>query len=677
MMSLQECRAALLAVKETTDKPVIVTLTFQDDGRTLFGTEPGTAITVLQAMGADAVGVNCGAGPDSLKDVVKRMSEFAKVPIVMKPNAGLPVLNDGVTTYDLDPEGFISQMRPVIESGAVDIAGGCCGTDERYIRALRELISDVKKAGSDSLPGETESVFSDGTTRILTNERNLLKIGQGGSFIIVGERINPTGKKGLQAELREGSTDMVLDFAAEQIECGAKVLDVNMGMNGIDEKEMMCRVIDELTMSVDVPLCIDSSDPDVIEAALRIYPGRALINSVSLEPGKPERIFPLAKKYGAMVILLPLTREGLPKDLNEKHAALDELISIAHSYGLSDEDLVADGLVATIGANKNAARDVMETIKYCQEKNLATICGLSNISFGLPERMVINTAFLTMAIAEGLTMAISNPCQTMLRNAAYAADLLMAKEGSDADYINGVRPLGLADAGNVSTDKTAKKQTAIPEDMLNGQESELFMAVLNGRKKALSSLIDEQLKANRSAKELIDKELIPAINLVGALYEKKIFFLPQLISSAETMEQAVAYIEPHLEINNDAEDMATVIMATVEGDVHDIGKNLVVLMLKNYGYNVIDMGKDVPGEDIIAMAAKTDADIIGLSALMTTMMTKMAEVVKLRDEAGIRAKIIIGGACVTREYADEIGADGYSEDAMEAVEEVNRLIGKC
>ena len=407
MMSLQECRAALLAVKETCGLPVLVTLTYQEDGRTLYGTAPETAAVVLQAMGADAVGINCSTGPDRMLPAVKKMAEYLSVPIVVKPNAGLPSLVDGVTHYDMGPEEFASAMLPLVEAGA-GILGGCCGTTAAHIRCLREAIAGKRP------PERREK-----KVRALSTERNLTPISLDGNFMIVGERINPTGKKELQEQLRRGSMDMVLDMAEEQVERGARILDVNMGMNGIDEKEMMIRAVKELTMAVDVPLSIDSSYVDVVEQALRIYPGRALINSISLEKEKIEKLIPVAKKYGAMFILLPLSGAGLPKDIEEKKQIIHTILAEAAKQGLSREDVVVDGLVGTIGANKRAALEVLETIRYCREElGVATICGLSNISFGLPERVFVNTAFLTLAIGQGLTMAIANPSQTLLANTA-------------------------------------------------------------------------------------------------------------------------------------------------------------------------------------------------------------------------------------------------------------------
>ncbi len=654
MMSLQECRAALLAVKETCDIPAMVTLTYQEDGRTLYGTNPETAVVVLQAMGAAAVGINCSTGPNQMTEAVKKMAEYASVPIVVKPNAGLPTLVDGVTCYDMKAKEFADSMTELIQAGAT-VLGGCCGTTPEHIRKLSEAVS-----GCPVPKREKKSI------RVLTTERNITPISLDGNFMIVGERINPTGKKALQEELKAGSLDMVTDMAEEQAACGAKVLDVNMGMNGIDEKEMMKKVVDELTMTVDLPLSIDSSYVEVVESALRIYPGRALINSISLEKDKFEKLIPVAKKYGAMFILLPLSGEGLPKNIEEKKKIIHTILAEAKRQGLSEEDVIVDGLVATIGADKRAALEVMETIRYCKnELHVATICGLSNISFGLPERAFVNTAFLTLAIGEGLTMAIANPSQTLLTNAALAADLLLNKQEADIRYINGVSPATLTQAQPKQGEGKA------------GTEAEghpLYMAVVKGKSGHVLELVEKELAQGAKPAELIDTHMIPAINYVGELFEQKKYFLPQLIASAETMEKAITRLEPLLEAERGNEKLDTVIMATVKGDIHDIGKNLVVLMLKNYGYDVIDLGKDVEAQDILDEAKRTKAAVIGLSALMTTTMMEMKQVIDMAKEQGVESKIIVGGAVVTESFAEEIGADGYSSDAREAVKLVNRLL---
>lgn len=666
MMSLQECRAAVLAIKEVCDLPVMVSLTYNPDGRTLYGPEPATATVVLQGLGADAIGINCSTGPEDMIEPVRQMAQFATIPILAKPNAGLPELENGKTVYRTDAAEFASWGKKLVEAGAA-IIGGCCGTTPEHIRALSEAVCGMQIRTPLTVK-----------RRVLTSERRMVEINLDGSFMVIGERINPTGKKKLQAELREGSLNLVRQMALDQEENGAQILDVNMGMNGIDEKEMMLRTIYEVTTTVDCPLCIDSSYVDIIEAALRIYPGRALINSISMEKEKMEALLPIAKKYGAMFILLPLSDTGLPEDSEEKHSIIRSVMEEAIRIGLAKEDIIVDGLVATIGANPRAALECYETFAYCKnELGLPTVCGLSNISFGLPERSYVNTAFLTMAIANGLTMAIANPSQELLMNAAFASDLLLAKPESDLRYINRMNMLAEKYAGQEKVLVPVKKKAAGDGTAVSSKEehSAVYEAVLKGNKGSIIDEVKAALAAGVKPDEIVNDHLIPAINEVGVLFDKQKYFLPQLISSANTMKMAIEYVEPMLE-HKDAEQKATAVVATVEGDIHDIGKNLVVLMLKNYGYRVIDLGKDVPASLIVETAMKEHAEIIGLSALMTTTMMRMKDVVELAKEKGCTSKIVIGGAAINESFADEIGADGYSKDAAECVKLVDRLLEK-
>ena len=681
MMSLQECRAAVIAIREVCDLPIMVSLTYNPDGRTLYGTEPATATVVLQSLGADCIGINCSTGPEAMIAPVKQMAEYATIPILAKPNAGLPELENGVTVYKTTPEDFASWGKKLVEAGA-SVMGGCCGTTPEHIRALAEAIKDMPVR--EPLTKKR---------RVLTSERRMVEIDLDGKFMVIGERINPTGKKKLQAELREGSLNMVREMALSQEENGAQILDINMGMNGIDEKEMMLNAIYEVTTTVDCPLCIDTSYVEVMEAALRVYPGRALINSISLEKDKIEKLLPIAKKYGAMFILLPLSDEGLPKDSNEKHEILGKVMEEALHIGMDKEDIIVDGLVATVGANPRAAIECYETFSYCKNVlELPTVCGLSNISFGLPERAYVNTAFLTMAISKGLTMAIANPSQELLMNAAFASDLLLAKEESDIRYINrmnmlsekyeGTELIRVPSGSSVqpadgANDKKAGTNTSTSQTGTSGSDNEkspVFNAVLKGNKGIIIEETKKLLEAGEKPGEIINNHLIPAINEVGVLFDKQKYFLPQLISSANTMKMAIEYLEPMLEHDDSGEEKATIVVATVEGDIHDIGKNLVVLMLKNYGYNVIDMGKDVPAEEIIDTAMINNAKVIGLSALMTTTMMRMKDVVELAKEKGCGCKIVIGGACINESFAEEIHADGYSKDAAECVRLVERLL---
>lgn len=675
MMSLSECRAAVLAVKETCDLPVMVTLTFNENLRTLYGTDPATAIIVLQNLGADAVGVNCSTGPEKMCQVVHLMKQYATVPIIAKPNAGLPQLIEEETVYDMEPKEFSVETKKLVEAGA-SIVGGCCGTTPEHIHLLSQAVNSLKP-----------HIIDHKKKRTLTTERMTLDIDLDGQFMIVGERINPTGKKVLQAELREGKLDTVANMTEEQIENGADILDINMGMNGIDEKEMMIKVVQEVTNISNIPLSIDSSHVSVIEAALRIYPGRALINSISLEKEKMEKLLPIAKKYGAMFILLPLSDKGLPKDMEEKKDIIHSILAAAEQLGMSKEDIIVDGLVNTVGANKDAAIQTLETIRYCKEElGVATIVGLSNISFGLPERQFVNSTFLAFAIQAGLTMAIANPSQDLLVNTAFAADLLRGKEDADIRYINRVtsKPMNITSSVSGNKNGNIKNELISSENSVDQKESEgteanllqnqVSEAVIKGNRRNIIEFVNKSLEEGNEASYILDNLLIPAINEVGRLFDKQIYFLPQLISSAEAMKLAIDYLEPNLKKGDNEKKLGTIVIATVAGDIHDIGKNLVALMLKNYGFQVIDLGKDVSSDKIIQVARDEKADIIALSALMTTTMLEMKKVVLYNKKSGLNAKVIIGGAVITQSYADEIGADGYAKDAGETVSLVKQLL---
>lgn len=727
MMSLQETRAALLAVKESCNLPVMVTMTFEASGRALFGTDAKTAAIVIESLGADAIGVNCSTGPKQMIPIIEEMRKVVSIPIIAKPNAGIPKLvGDGSTVYDMEVEAFAKEMVDLIEAGA-SILGGCCGTTPEHISELVKVTSKLRA------PNRIKE-----NKRYLTSERQTLAFGLNDNFMIVGERINPTGKKAFQGELREGKIDKALEFAEEQEECGAKILDINMGMSGIDEKAMMLKVIAEVSNQVSLPLAIDSSHIDVIEAALRIYPGRSLINSISLEKEKFDQLLPMAQKYGAMFIILPLSDNGLPKDLAEKKEIIHKIMDRALELGMKKEDIIVDGLVSTVGANKMAAMETLETIRYCKELGLATICGLSNISFGLPERINVNMTFLTLAIQAGLTMAIANPSQELLINAALATDLLLNKEEADMEYIEAMASqkernmqrtikeknialqneqmlkVGLVQKDKLkeikeldkkveskgkhdleqkesinlkieveqeSRENSSKQRSSIETIALKQSSqidatilSEIKMLVLKGRRNKILELTKQAVAMGEVPAIILNEALLPGINEVGELFERGKYFLPQLISSAETMKIAIEYLEPMLENENSDRNMPTIIIATVAGDIHDIGKNLVALMLKNHGFKVIDLGKDVSKEAIIEAAIEHKATFIALSALMTTTMQEMKYVVDYAKEKGVTAAIIIGGAVITEDYAQEILADGYSKDAAGAVVLVKKIL---
>ncbi len=659
MMSLQETRAALIAAKEVCDLPVMCTLSFEQDGKTLYGSSPENCAVVLESLGADAVGANCSSGPDRLCDVISRMASVCNIPIIAKPNAGMPVLNsDGETVYTMLEDEFASECMKIIDAGAT-ILGGCCGTAPSYIKALKEESSKTRNF----------SFRERFNKRVLSSERQVLSFGLDDPFIVVGERINPTGKKKLQEELRNDSLEMVRNFAEEQEKCGAKLLDINVGMGGIDEKAMMLKVLDTVGLTTSLPLCIDTSSPDVLEAGLRNYCGRALVNSVSCESAVMERKLNIAAKYGAMIIVLPLSDEVLPKNFEEKLSNLKIITDRAYELGFRDEDIVVDGLVSTVGANKNSALEVIETVRYAHDHNLATTCGLSNISFGLPERSFINTAFLTMLISNGLTMAIMNPSQDLLMNAFYASDLLMNKKDADLSYINRMNESSF----RIEKADTAQKENTSATSGANTDEI-LFNDVLRGNTGSIKEHTSEELQKGKDANSLLNDCLLPAIGQVGEFFNSGKYFLPQLISSAEAMKSSIEVLKPHMASNEGEKESAVVVMATVKGDIHDIGKNLVVLMLENYGFKVIDLGKDVEKELIVQTAIDNNAAIIGLSALMTTTMEEMRRVVEYAKERGCRSKIMVGGAVITEEYAKEIGADAYSNDAQEAVEVAKSLI---
>lgn len=686
MMSLAETRAALIAAKEVCDLPVIATLTFEADGRTLFGTDAKTAAVVLESLGASAIGANCSTGPAQMEGIISDMVSVTMIPIIAKPNAGLPFLDEnGTTCYNMEAEEFTEEMQVLVNVGAT-ILGGCCGTTPEFIRKLHDRFGTVAQATATRRP---EGI------RYLTSERITHSFGLEDGFFVVGERINPTGKKALQAQLREGNFEKVIQFAEEQETCGAKVLDINMGMSGIDEKLCMLRALEEVSGVTNLPLSLDSSYVEVLEAALRNYPGRALVNSVSLETEKFEKLLPIVAKYGAMFILLPLSDAGLPKDIEEKKEIIHKIYDRALSLGMRKEDIVVDGLVATVGANPKAALETLETIRYCKSNGFATICGLSNISFAMPERGFVNTAFLTLAIQSGLTMAIANPSQEMLMSCALATDLLLNKEEAALRYIEyagGVkerreekeaelsRKLALLEQQGTKADST--DNTEVPSAVtaskdtpqINEMQEKLKTAVLKGNRNGIVKITNEALESGEKPVELLNQVLLPAINLVGEYFDQGKYFLPQLIASAEAMKNSIEVLEPLLQTGNSGEEMPVVVIATVEGDIHDIGKNLVALMLKNHGFHVIDLGKDVPQAKILETAKEHHAEFIALSALMTTTMQRMREIVAAAKQEGITAKIIIGGAVITQEYADEIGADGYSKDAADAVKLAKSLM---
>lgn len=654
MLDIQEARAALLAVKESCDLPVCVTMTFDESQRTLTGTDPITALITLQSLGADAVGCNCSTGPEQMLDIIRLMKPYARVPLIAKPNAGIPRLINGKTVFDMEAEEFGKYAGSFVEAG-VNLLGGCCGTSPEYIHRLHNGLRGIKP-----LPVGCAHYSA------VTSSRKAVFFGSDTPLIVVGERINPTGKKTLQAELKEGLTHEIRRLASEQAQKGADILDVNVGMPGIDEKAVMTDVVKLLGGICDAPLCLDSSSPEVLEAALRIYPGRALINSISQEKLKIERLLPVAAKYGAMFILLPLSDEGVPEKAVQRKEIVRNVFAEAEAYGFGKYDIVVDGLVMTVSSNQEAAVETLDLIEWCnRDFGCNTIVGLSNVSFGLPERSWINAAFLSMAIGRGLTMAIANPSSDLLMNIKLASDVLTGRDKNSKKYISQFSAL----------QKPASGLTGPIEDNRATGER-IYDAVLKGDIDSIEALVEKAVNEGIAPRDIVDKFLIPAINQVGKLFDEKEYYLPQLIQSANTMKKGFDCVEPLLKqsmADSDAKQSAVVVIATVKGDIHDIGKNIVALMLRNYGFTVYDLGKDVSARRIVDEAKRTNASIVGLSALMTTTMVEMKGVIELARKEGLSCRFIIGGAVVNEEYAREIGADGYSSDAYEAVKLVKRL----
>ena len=651
MIDIQEARAALLAVKETANIFTIVSMTYEKDGHTLGGTDPVSALITLQSLGADAVGCNCSTGPEKMLEFIAVMKPYATVPLVAKPNAGVPRLEGGKTVFDMDATTFASYGRKLAAVGA-NIIGGCCGTTPAHIKKLAKATASSKP----KLPVR-KSISA------LSSARSFLHLTDNQPLCIVGERINPTGKKALQQELAEGKMSIIRQMAQEQEKLGANLLDVNVGQSGIDEVKTIKAVIGLLTTSTKLPLVVDSSKTETIEAALRIYPGRMLINSISGEKDKITKLLPMAAKYGAMFILLPLTGGDLPKTAQKRQAVINNIFQRAKKLGFTKDDFIVDCLVMAVASDPIAAQETLKTLIWCtQTFKSNTILGISNVSFGMPGRPWLNAAFLAMAQYCGLTMAIANPSSVELMNIKKASDTLTAKDKSTLSFIEhfSVQP-GVTSSASVGKEPPSTRE-------------KVAAAILEGDRESIISLIDRELAGGTQAAELVDKIMIPAIVHVGDLYEKKIYFLPQLIAAAETMKKALGYLEPHLKKTATA-GKGKIIMATIKGDIHDIGKNIVALLLRNYGYNVIDLGKDVSDQKIIDAVKKENPDVVGLSALMTTTMVNMKDLIELARIRGIKTDFLVGGAVVTEAYANSIGAS-FAKDGVEAVRVVEKLIKK-
>lgn len=648
MMDIQEARAALIAAKEEAPgKFITVTMTYELDGHTLGGTDPVSALITLQSLGADMVGCNCSTGPQNMLKIIKQMQPFATVPLVAKPNAGMPRLVKSETVFDMDAKTFAQFANKFVLAG-VGAIGGCCGTTPEHIAQLKKKLRGVK-----SVKPKRTSISA------ISSVRKTVVFGQDKKPIIIGECINPTGKKALAQDLREGKFSVGRTLAKEQEQNGADVLDVNVGTSGIDEAHVIEKALQTLVQATKLPLCIDSSNPDVIGKALRLYPGRALINSISDEGAKSKRLLGLARKYGAMFILLPISGKTIPKTAAQREKIITHILKEAKKIGITKDDILVDGLVLTVSSQPNAAKETIKTVELCSKKlKLNTTVGLSNVSFGLPQRKIINNAFLALLAKKGLTAAIADPAQLNYKKDKLALDVLLAKDKDAKDYV-----------AHYSKYKQKRKE-ALPKKI--SAKEQIRKYIIEGNREDIEIIIREAIRAKEDPQGLINDVMIPAITEVGELFDKKQYFLPQLIASAETMKKGFEKLKPLLKKKEDIKNKIVVFLATVKGDIHDIGKNIVALMLQNYGFKVIDLGKDVSAAKIIREIKKYNPAVVGLSALMTTTMVNMKEVIDLAKKENLRCKFIVGGAVITKSYAQSIGAE-YAKDGVEAVRILKKI----
>ncbi len=652
---LAELRAAVVAVRETCDLPVGASMTFEN-GLSLTGTPPLVFLDTVQNMGVDLVASNCSAGPEGLLAVGQAMLPRLSTPLLLMPNAGLPQLVEGKTVFPMGPEAFAQAVAAFVDLGA-QCVGGCCGTTPEHIRVLAELVDGRNVARPE--PASSPVALTSRSTSAL--------LGPDLPLAIIGERINPTGKKRLTEELQAGQYAEAVRLAVEQVEAGAAVLDVNVGAPMVNEAALLPALTTELVSRVSLPLSLDSTNADAIEAALEAYPGSALVNSISGEPGRMERLGPLCLKHGAPFILLPLEGRKLPVTAAERLDLIEGLVAQAEAMGVPRRLMVVDALVLTVSSKPESAKACFEVIRACRERwGLPVMAGLSNVSFGLPARELVNSTFLTMAMANGMAGAIANPGSARLRESLSAAEVLLNRDPQAERFVNAYAQWTPGEGGEVRSGGPSRAMATT-----------LREAVVTGARDQITAMIEAELDKGRDPFELVDGELIPGITEVGEKYERKEYFLPQLLLSAETMQTAFARLKPLLEAGDAAKSRDVVVMATVEGDIHDIGKNIVNLMLGNHGFEVVDLGKDVPAERIVEEAERVGASVIGLSALMTTTMVRMEETVKLVAHRGLKARVMVGGAVVSQAYADSIGAHGFSDDAVGAVKVAKRLAAKA
>jgi 5-methyltetrahydrofolate--homocysteine methyltransferase len=639
MGDLYEIKAATLAIKENTDLPLIVSMIFNEKGQLLTGADVKTAVFTLEGLGVDMIGLNCGLGPKEMFEHVEETVKYSSTPVLVNPNAGLPECVNGVTSYKVGAEEFSDEMEKIARLG-VYCVGGCCGTTPEHIRMTAEKCKKIPLS-----PVKVKHFTA------VTSYSKTTLIGE--KPVIIGERINPTGKKKLKAALVENNMDYIVSEAVAQADKKADVLDVNVGLPEIDEPQMLVRAIKTVQSVLNVPLQIDTSDFEAMEKALRIYNGKPLINSTNGKKESMEKVFPLAKKYGGVVVCLTLDENGIPDTAKGRIEIAERMIKTAESYGLTKDDLVIDALAMTVSTGKDNAKVTLETLDYVRNTlGVNTCLGVSNISFGLPSREIINTAFFTMAMHSGLSAGIINPLSDMMMNAYYSYCALKGYDDNCENYINNI-----AKVEAVSSGETVDLKTAIIKGM-KAQSGECAKAMLG----------------NTNPLEVIDGYIIPALDVVGQAFETGKMFLPQLLMSADCAKAAFDEIKLKLIADGTKQEpKGKIVIATVKGDIHDIGKNIVKVLLENYGFDVIDLGKDVDPELVVETAKREKVKLVGLSALMTTTVANMEITIKQLREAYPECKVIVGGAVLTQDYADRIGADFYSKDAMGSVRYAERL----
>lgn len=640
---LAEARAAVVACRQVCDLPVMVSMTFEH-GVSLTGSTPGIFAETMLNMGVDVIGTNCSLGPEEMLEVVERLLDVGCPHVMAEPNAGMPELREGKTVFPLPPERFAELTSRFVSLG-VQIIGGCCGTSPAHIRQLRSLAEKVERSRK---PVNPDSGIA------LTSRSRLVRIGAGNPLVIIGERINPTGKKALARELQNGEYRQALTLADAQLEAGAQVLDVNVGAPLVDETKLLPELVSLLVARQVAPLSLDSSNTQAIAAALPWYAGSPLVNSINGEAGRMEILGKLCKIYGAPFILLPLQGADLPESAAERIAICERLMASAEGLGIPRRLVLIDLLALSVSSSATGARECLEMARWCASQKLPSTIGLSNISFGLPARALLNATFLCMARGAGLDSCIANPDAPRIREAVDSMRLLDTHDKDAMGFI--------ADYAQWKADSAATARTAAPT-----QAQSLYDTIIHGDREGLPEKLDQELATGMEPFRIVNEILIPAITEVGARYERREYFLPQLIRSAETVQLAFSRLKPLLEAEQGEAARPVIVMATVEGDIHDIGKNIVSLLLGNHGFEVIDAGKDVPASEIVDCAVKNNASIIGLSALMTTTMVRMEDTVRLVRERGLPIRVMVGGAAVTQGFADSIGADAYCADAVSGV----------